>query len=493
MKERLQGKWCPSARRTAWKTGLRAALALLFTTALILALSGCTNPLDPDSPGDTAPAAPAVPTVTAADSQLTVSWTAVSGATAYEVYYHTADNSGAAQKHGEDVTELSATITGLTNGTTYYVWIKAKNSAGTSAFSPSASGTPQAATTAPAAPAAPTVTAADSQLTVSWTVVSGATAYEVWYGTANDSGAAQKHGEDVIELSATITGLTNGTTYHVWIKAKNSAGTSDFSPSASGTPQAATTAPAAPGKPTITLIKSNNTQQNKTGQGGTVTLTWGAVSEATSYKVYYAAADPYTPSIPESPALTVTATSATITATDIGDNTMDYYVWVKAVNAVGTGPASPPASTLERFIGKWTSANDGGDYYDITNADLLYDSGWPGFGVSGYIRAVVPFGDNVNVEISGAPYTGAGVIIVEYDAEYLEGSYWSYNPGHYFNAIYYYGLTGSGAGSSSGMGFAFDDMPGPEVGTVEEAIAKFTYANFSTYISYPVDYEWSAD
>jgi formylglycine-generating enzyme required for sulfatase activity len=33
-------------------------------------------------------------------------------------------------------------ISSLTNGTTYYVWIKAKNSAGTSGFSPMASGTP---------------------------------------------------------------------------------------------------------------------------------------------------------------------------------------------------------------------------------------------------------------------------------------------------------------------------------------------------------------
>jgi uncharacterized repeat protein (TIGR02543 family) len=47
MRERLQEKWCPaSKRRMAWKTGLRAAPMLLFTAALIMALSGCPNTVD---------------------------------------------------------------------------------------------------------------------------------------------------------------------------------------------------------------------------------------------------------------------------------------------------------------------------------------------------------------------------------------------------------------------------------------------------------------
>jgi uncharacterized protein with FMN-binding domain len=76
------------------------------------------------------------------------------------------------------------------------------------------------------------VTAGSRQLTVSWTAVNGATAYEVWYGTANNTGSAQQSGNDITAVTATITSLTNGTTYYVWIKAKNSAGTSGFSPSA---------------------------------------------------------------------------------------------------------------------------------------------------------------------------------------------------------------------------------------------------------------------
>ena len=89
----------------------------------------------------------------------------------------------------------------------------------------------------PSAPAtAPTITAGSGQLTVSWRAVEGATVYEVWTGTANNSNTAAKWGSDVSGLSAVITGLTNGTTYYVWVKAKNNVGTSGFSPVASGTP-----------------------------------------------------------------------------------------------------------------------------------------------------------------------------------------------------------------------------------------------------------------
>jgi hypothetical protein len=91
-------------------------------------------------------------------------------------------------------------------------------------------------TTTMLTPGAPTITSgAANQLSVSWTAVTRATAYEVWYGVSNDSGSAIKFGNDVTGTTCTITGLMNGTTYFVWIKAKNSGGSSDFSPPASGT------------------------------------------------------------------------------------------------------------------------------------------------------------------------------------------------------------------------------------------------------------------
>jgi alpha-tubulin suppressor-like RCC1 family protein len=88
------------------------------------------------SPTTESPAAP-TPSVIAGNNQLTVTWQAVTGATSYEVYWHTADDTAAILAANKKVvTATSADITGLTNNTYYYVWVKAKNSKGTSDFSP---------------------------------------------------------------------------------------------------------------------------------------------------------------------------------------------------------------------------------------------------------------------------------------------------------------------------------------------------------------------
>jgi uncharacterized protein with FMN-binding domain len=86
------------------------------------------------------------------------------------------------------------------------------------------------------APLAPTVTVSGAgQLSVSWAAVTGAEAYELWYGTSPIVGSAEKWGADINAAisAATITGLGNPT-YYVWIRAKNKLGPGDFSPAARG-------------------------------------------------------------------------------------------------------------------------------------------------------------------------------------------------------------------------------------------------------------------
>ncbi|MDR3171442.1 MAG: fibronectin type III domain-containing protein, partial [Treponema sp.] len=89
------------------------------------------------------PAAPAAPLIEAGDTQLTVSWTAVAMAGDYEVYYSNTTTPPATPWQTIHNT-TTATIRSLTNGTTYYVWIKAKNNAGTSEPSSVVNGTPHA-------------------------------------------------------------------------------------------------------------------------------------------------------------------------------------------------------------------------------------------------------------------------------------------------------------------------------------------------------------
>jgi hypothetical protein len=201
-------------------------------------LSGCGGGESDHSttPSTPVPAAPAYVTVTPADSQLTVEWIQSVNATGYEVWFGTENDTGKATKVAEPFTGTSCIITNLTNSTTYYVWVRATNSAGCSDWSSVATGKPVSSVNPPLAPAVVNVTAGDSQLTVTWTAAAGATDYQVWYGTSTDSNKASQFGNDLTELTSTITGLTNGTRYYIWVKAKNEAGVSDFSLVATATP-----------------------------------------------------------------------------------------------------------------------------------------------------------------------------------------------------------------------------------------------------------------
>lgn len=88
-----------------------------------------------------APAVPESPTVTAGNEMLAVSWTAVANAESYLVRW---SNTLPIETAGNtlSVAETSVNITGLANGTTYYVWVSAVNAAGSSDYCQPATGTP---------------------------------------------------------------------------------------------------------------------------------------------------------------------------------------------------------------------------------------------------------------------------------------------------------------------------------------------------------------
>ena len=87
------------------------------------------------------PGAPTNVTATAGNAQVTLSWTAVSGATGYNVKRSTTSG-GPYTTVGPNVTPTSFTDSGLTNGTTYYYVVSALNAGGESANSAQVSATP---------------------------------------------------------------------------------------------------------------------------------------------------------------------------------------------------------------------------------------------------------------------------------------------------------------------------------------------------------------
>ena len=305
MKNRLCGKW-PLA---------------VGITLLLLALAGCGGSSDTPSQQIQAPGAPAGVTVAAGDTQATVSWTAAAGATSYNIYYGTA--AGVTTTTGAKVVNAATpqTITSLTNGSSYYFVVTAVNAAGESAVSGEVTAVP--VPQVPGKPAGVTVSGGDTQATVSWTAVTGATSYNIYYGTS--AGVTTATGTKVANAAnpQVVSSLTNGTPYYFVVTAVNAGGESAVSSEKTATPAAA---PQAPGSPTGRVVTST--------VAGQITVAWNQVAGATSYNVYYlqasstptkAAVLATTPATAATPPLNVTGLTSGAT----------YYVLVTAVNAGG--------------------------------------------------------------------------------------------------------------------------------------------------------------
>ncbi|MBI3580814.1 MAG: fibronectin type III domain-containing protein [Nitrospinae bacterium] len=159
------------------------------------------------------------------NGQVTLSWNLVNGATSYNVYYSTNPNvaptatsnqTGTLSQKG--LTNLSTTITGLTNGTLWYFVVTAVTTNGESAPSTTVSATPTSTSTGTSGSGAVTgVTATKvgtGQVLVSWGPVSGAISYNVYYDTTPNVNTSSPVVQNITGTSTTISGLASGVTYY---------------------------------------------------------------------------------------------------------------------------------------------------------------------------------------------------------------------------------------------------------------------------------------
>ena len=206
---------------------------------------------------------PVITSVTAGTEQATVAWSAVSGATKYEVFTYLNDKW---TSHGT-TTACNMTVKNLTGGTSYGFAVKAYVNGEWSDPSDKVYATPKACEITK--PAITSAKAQDSSVLLSWSTVSGASQYAVYYIT----GGKWYNAGTTTATAMTVSGLTNDTKYGFAVKAYVSGKWSAITTAdiVYATPEAAVT------KPVITKAQ---------GQDGRVALNWTSVNGATNYAVY---------------------------------------------------------------------------------------------------------------------------------------------------------------------------------------------------------------
>ncbi|MCA8837478.1 MAG: fibronectin type III domain-containing protein, partial [Proteobacteria bacterium] len=213
------------------------------------------------------PAAPGAPTLTAgSDTAISLSWTAVTGATSYEVWRHTGNDNSVATKLGGStaITVTTFADSGLAAATRYYYWLKACLNDACSDFSSPAN--TFTLSTSPGGGAALTlVVNSANQITITWlssmAMADVPTIYEV-YRTPSGGGETKIRSEiktrDTNTLTYVDTGLSGGTTYTYRVRACVGSVCSESISTATTLP-----IPAAPGALELTVDSSSQ-----------ITLTW---------------------------------------------------------------------------------------------------------------------------------------------------------------------------------------------------------------------------
>lgn len=244
----------------------------------------------------TAPPPPSPPTVSrTTTSSIRIYWPAAPRATGYDVRRGASGSVTA-------VTSRIYTFSGLSANTRYTLYVRARNSAGSSGWT---------SLTARTRLAAPTVSAGSitsSSARVSWTSVSGAAGYDVIVAPGN------------LRFSTTsryrsLSGLTANYIYVALVRAKNGSRTSDWAWTSF-----------------TTLLPTPSLSASVTSSS--MTVTWPAVSGATGYRVRYTGSG--------------SGASPSGTRSDARSSLSSYTSYTTQVRAVGSGNAVSAWASITR-------------------------------------------------------------------------------------------------------------------------------------------------
>ncbi len=292
-----------------------------------------TGDASPASQVTTLPLPPAAPNLTCGtpgETAVPLSWTAVAGATSYDL--ERAGPTGSTW-----ISNLSGTThldAGLSANTTYSYRVRGSNTGGDGGTSNACS-----ARTLPGVPGTPTLSnPAGSSVTVSWTApAGGADTYVVERATG--AGGFSPIQSGIPATTYTDSTSSANTTYRYRVRAANASGTGAESAEAT-----ITTLPGAPGAPTFSGATTTS-----------LVVTWAPpAGGATTYELQRA------PSATGSWTTVQTATAPTVTVTDSGLTVgTTYWYQVRAIGSAGPGAYSTPASapTLPAATGALSFSN----------------------------------------------------------------------------------------------------------------------------------------
>ncbi|MEJ5166154.1 MAG: trypsin-like peptidase domain-containing protein [Thermoanaerobaculia bacterium] len=338
----------------------------------------------------TPPSPPAAPTVTDACNGLSLTWSASTGATSYNVYRR----SGGCGNNGwspvqSGITSTSWTDTTAALGTTYGYYIEAVNSCGTATNGKDACGSGTHSLTTPSAPTNLAATGTCASVNLTWNTVSGATSYKILRTTNSDCSTGLTQIGTSSTNSYSDTTATAGTTYYYVVRATNSCGDSSNSNCVSGVRLSTPSAP---------------TNLTATGTCSGVNLTWNSVSGATSYNILRTTNSNCSTGLSQ----IGTSTTNSYTDTTASGGTTYYYV-VQAVNSCGASQNSNCASATALSV---PSAPSAPTYTNVSCTTLTVNwTAVPGATSYDLYRKLGPCGTGSLLagNLSGTSYNDSGL------------------------------------------------------------------------------------
>ena len=321
-----------------------------------------SNATDPAAAGQTvwasvagqlaAPSAPSAPTGSApSSSALFWSWRCPSDGgsqiTGFTFQWRRAGTSSWTTVTTQDP---FTTVTGLTNGLSYEARVRATNAQGSSAWS--GTGTAAAAANKPGGGATLALRAdpGDARAALDWLAPddggAAITGYTVQWRSGAQSWSSGRQ-RSVTGTDATITGLANGTSYEFRVAARSSAGTGDWSNTATAQPAA----PVVPPAPDPDTAPARATAPEGVSRADDVIeWSWDLVTDdggqpVTGYDFQHRLSTDsgWT-------AANIVRVARTCRAITVTDTTATVIARVRAVNSVGAGSWSPEGTLAQQEI-----------------------------------------------------------------------------------------------------------------------------------------------